>query len=316
MRLIERTTVESVCSLISSGTELKIFKGLFEDAALDVNIDGMAEERMAYPLTYGYSLVGRVKRCGGAVPDSDELIGRYVFTFSPHCSHVIADRNSLQLVPKGIQPEDAIFLPSVETALSLVHDAHVRVGEKVAVYGQGLIGLLVTAILNMQKGSIDASCGQFGTITAFDTILDRLAAAASMGASQALHPSEVVRAGPFDVSIEVSGNGRALQSAIDHTSDGGRIVVGSWYGNADVVLKLGIDFHRSHKTLKTSQVSEIPAELRGLWTKERRFALTWELVKLLRPSRLITRRTPLSHAQEAYDALDKGEEIAIAFTYR
>ena len=45
----------------------------------------------------------------------------------------------MQLVPHGISAEDAVFMPSVETALSLVHDAHIRVGENVAVYGQGMI---------------------------------------------------------------------------------------------------------------------------------------------------------------------------------
>jgi hypothetical protein len=66
-------------------------------------------------------------------------------------------------------------------------------------------------------------------------------------------------AGPFDCSIEVSGNPRALQSAIDHTSNNGRIVVGSWYGNTEVVLKLGIDFHRSNKAIVASQVSTLRA---------------------------------------------------------
>ena len=309
-------SVQSICSLISSGTELKIFKGLFDDAALDVNIDGMADERMTYPLAYGYSLVGRVTSCGSNVQDGKDLVGKLVFLFSPHSSHVIADRSSLQVVPEGISAEDAIFLPSVETALSLVHDAHVRVGENVAVYGQGLIGLLVTSLLSMNKGNLDSSTtGAFGTITAFDTIPDRLAKAAVMGASQALHPKEVSKAGPFDVSIEVSGNGRALQSAIDHTTDGGRVIVGSWYGNKDVTLNLGIDFHRSHKTIKTSQVSDIPAELSGLWTKQRRFGLAWNLVRLLKPSQLISRRLTLSDAQQAYMALERGEEIAVAFRY-
>lgn len=41
---------------------------------------------------------------------------------------------------QGIEPEDAVYLPAVETALSLVHDVHPRVGEKVAVFGQGMIG--------------------------------------------------------------------------------------------------------------------------------------------------------------------------------
>lgn len=306
-------TVASIASLISSGTELKIYKGLFDDAALDVNIKGLAEERMAYPLAFGYSLVGRVTRCGSNVEDAKHLLGKMVFAFSPHASHAIVDRGALHVVPEGIDAEDAIFMPSVETALSLVHDAHVRLGESVAIFGQGLIGLLATAILSFQNRA--TNIGQFGKITAFDAIPDRLAAAASMGASQALLPTEVMAAAPFDISIEVSGSGKALQSAIDGTKSGGRIIVGSWYGNSNVQLKLGIDFHRSHKTIKTSQVSEIPAELRGLWSKDRRFALTWELVKQIRPSRLITRSTTLDKAKEAYDALDQGKEIAVSFTY-
>ena len=206
-------------------------------------------------------------------------------------------------------------MPSVETALSIVHDAHVRVGESVAVYGQGLIGLLVTALLSRSTVAQSMPSAHFGTITAFDTITDRLAASSKMGASQALFPTEAPKTGPFDVSIEVSGNARALQSAIDNTSSGGRIIVGSWYGNSDVNLKLGIDFHRSHKTIKTSQVSEIPAELTALWSKERRFQLTWELVKALRPSRLITKSASLDEAQEAYEDLAKAKEIAVVFRY-
>lgn len=307
--------VASVCSLISSGTELKIFNGNFDEAQLDVNIKGMEDASMAYPLAYGYSLVGEVTRCGSAVPDADELIGRLVFTFSPHSSHVVVDRGAIQLVPRGIIAEDAIFMPSVETALSLVHDAHVRVGECVAVFGQGLIGLLVTALLSLSTSAQSMPSAHFGTITAFDTITDRLAASSKMGASQALFPAEASKAGPFDVSIEVSGNARALQSAIDNTSSGGRIIVGSWYGNSDVKLKLGIDFHRSHKTIKTSQVSEIPAELTALWSKERRFRLAWELVKSLRPSRLITKSASLDEAQEAYEDLAEGKEIAVVFRY-
>lgn len=271
----------------------------------------MADERMAYPLAYGYCLVGRIVECGDDVPR--DHLGKLVFTFSAHASHVVADLDSVQIVPNGISPEDAIFMPSVETALSLVHDAHVRIGENVAVYGQGLIGLLVTAILSVQSDDSTMVSGKFGTITTFDTLPDRLAMSGKMGASQALLPGGTK--GPFDVTIEVSGNARALQSAIDSTSNGGRIIVGSWYGNTDVSLKLGMDFHRSHKTLQTSQVSEIPASLRGLWDKERRFQLTWQLVRQLQPSRLLTKTVSLEEANEAYKSLDQGLEIAVAFKY-
>lgn len=288
---------------------------MFDEAVLDVNIKGMADETMKYPLAYGYSLVGVVTKCAADVPDAKDLVGKLVFTFSPHSSHVIVDRDSIKIVPDGVSARDAIFMPSVETALSIVHDAHVRVGEKVAIYGQGLIGLLVNAILSRTHQTQIVQSGNLGTVTVFDTISDRLAAASKMGAYQALLPSEAANAGPFDVSIEVSGNYRALQSAIDHTSNGGRIIIGSWYGNADIALKLGIDFHRSHKVIQTSQVSEIPAKLQTLWSKERRFELTWELVKQLRPSRLITKEVTLDRAQEAYTLLDNGKEIAVAFSF-
>ncbi len=92
---------------------------------------------MEYPLTYGYSLVGRVVACGSNVDDVESLMGRLVFTFSPHSSRVLVDRDAIQLVPDGISAEDAVFFPSIETALSLVHDANVRMGENVAVFGQG-----------------------------------------------------------------------------------------------------------------------------------------------------------------------------------
>mmetsp|Transcript_11966 Transcript_11966/g.17034 ORF Transcript_11966/g.17034 Transcript_11966/m.17034 type:complete len:166 (+) Transcript_11966:125-622(+) len=144
--------VKSICSLISSGTELKVFKGMFDNSSpLDVNIKGMADKAMKYPLTYGYSLVGVVTKCASDVIDRYEILGQLVFAFSPHASLTILDRDAIQLVPAGISPEDAVFMPSVETALSVVHDAQIRMGENVAIYGQGLIGLLVNAIVSLEN---------------------------------------------------------------------------------------------------------------------------------------------------------------------
>jgi threonine dehydrogenase-like Zn-dependent dehydrogenase len=288
---------------------------MFDDAALDVNFDSMADQRMAYPLAYGYSLVGRVTECGPEVQDGPSLLGKLVFVFAAHASQVIVDRSALHVVPPGINAMDAIFMPSVETALSIVHDAHVRLGEHVAVFGQGLIGLLVTALLGKHGMYATASKAR-ATLTTFDNFPDRLALSSVMGSSQALFPSDVQSVELFDIAIEVSGHPKALQSAIDYTRNGGRIVIASWYGNRKLDLRLGIDFHRSHKLLQTSQVSEIPAELRTTWSKQRRFDLTWDLVREIQPSRrLLTRRAKLHEVQDVYEALDAGREIAVAFEY-
>jgi hypothetical protein len=52
--------IRTCCSLVSTGTELKIFRGhLDSDEPADLTISGMSE-KLAYPLRYGYCLVGKV----------------------------------------------------------------------------------------------------------------------------------------------------------------------------------------------------------------------------------------------------------------
>ena len=345
--------VESVCSLISSGTELKVYRGDFpraedegeegEGEEMDVSIKGMKGERMAFPLRYGYSLVGRVRRCGKGVKERRKLLGLgggrgggreggrpLVFVFSPHASRLIVDESALMIVPPGIQAEDAVYLPSVETALSLVHDAKPLIGETINVIGAGLIGLLVLSIL-----------GKFpflGTLRAVDPLEYRREVARKVGASVAVAPAELGKKGgregeeegeeeeeeeKADTSIEVSGVAAGLQTAIDNTRYGGRVVIGSWYGNhaksKPAMLRLGLGFHRSHLRLCVSQVSRISTELLDRWTKERRFRTAWNLVKELRPSRVLTTRVVApQEVGEAFHALDTqpAETLAILIDYR
>ena len=67
------------------------------------------------------------------------------------------------------------------------------------------------------------------------------------------------------MSIEVSGSPAALQTAIDHTGRGGRLVLGSWYGASSAPLSLGLAFHRSKLSFKCSQVSLV--RVNGLRTR-------------------------------------------------
>jgi alcohol dehydrogenase len=60
-----------------------------------------------------------------------------------------------------------------------------------------------------------------------------------------------------DTSVEVSGVPAGLQTAIDATAYGGKVIVGSWYGSKPAPLRLGLDFHRGHLTLRASQVGAV-----------------------------------------------------------
>jgi threonine dehydrogenase-like Zn-dependent dehydrogenase len=276
------------------------------DEPADLTIDSL-KEKMAYPLRYGYSLAGEVVAVGEGVDEADWL-GKLVFSFSPHSSAVVIDVSSAMLVPEGIAPEDAVFLPSVETAVSFVQAARPNIGEKVLIVGQGLIGMLTGAVMS-QLSNADT--------TIADVSEKRLAAASSFNSKATTwNPTSPRTRDPaFDLSVEVSGHPGGLQTAIDNTGSNGRIVIGSWYGEKPTQVKLGLKFHRSGIQLVTSQVSNIPPELTGRWDKKRRFDLTWNTIRLIKPSRLISSVSALRSEDvlAAYIRLEKGEDVTVLF---
>lgn len=101
----------------------------------------------------------------------------------------------------------------------------------------------------------------FAQVLAIEPNSERGALARRLGASAVAHPSDLAKPGApvIDVSIEVSGNARALQASLDSTAKGGRVVLGSWYGESAAQLRLGLAFHRSHLSLKCSQVARAQA---------------------------------------------------------
>ena len=137
--------VETVASAISPGTEMLIYRDQWPaDTPIDATIESLAGA-FSYPLKYGYAAVGRVIAVGSDVEDS--WLDRLVFAFQPHESHFTARVESLLPAPTGITAESAVFLPNMETAVNLVHDGHPLLGENVVIYGQGVVGLLTTALL-------------------------------------------------------------------------------------------------------------------------------------------------------------------------
>ena len=66
------------------------------------------------------------------------------------------------------------------------------------------------------------------------------------------------------------------------------------------------------------QVSELPAAVRGTWTKERRFEAAWDLIRELRPSKALgpwLRVPGLGGLKKAYDALDKRGAVTALVEY-
>ena len=292
----EQVLVKTLCTLISTGTEVKVFNGARD-------YDQLGED---YPIRYGYSHVGTVVAVGDK--NNQNLIGKRVFTFSPHNTYTVADVASIVLVPEDISPLDAVFLPSVETAVSLVMDTQPVLGEQVAVVGAGLIGLLVISVLKYGLNS---------DVTAIDISDIRLQHAQHfLSLDGCIRTHNPMRGSPsenkYDKIIECSGSFNGLQTAINSVKKGGSVTIGSWYGEQKGSLQLGMQhFHRNEVTLLTSQVSNIRTSLSSRWTKDRRIQLCWDMIRRVQPGkRLLTPKLILSYEdapgiQAAYESLSE-----------
>ena len=283
--------VESLLMGISHGTEMLVYRGdLPKTEKADETLSSLSCP-MRYPIKYGYVNVGRTKG------------GDRVFAFFPHQSRFHVPAAETVAIPEDVSTDDAVFLASMETALTIVQDCPLVPGETVLIVGQGVIGLLTAAIL--------ARC-HLGAVVSVEPHELRRNISAELGCltvpsvEELRDRAEVLTAARgFDVAIDVSASGEGLQAAIDTLAFNGTLVEGSCFGSRDVTLRLGETFHRKRLAVRSSQVSTISPALQARWDKRRRLALCLELLKAIRPSRLISHRFPLARAEEAYRLIDR-----------
>ncbi|HYP28557.1 MAG TPA: oxidoreductase [Blastocatellia bacterium] len=305
--------VHTIVSAISAGTELLFYRGQMpDDISVDETISALAGN-YSFPLKYGYAAVGRVTEVGEGV--DQEWRGKIVFTFHPHESSFLISPDELMPVPPGLSPEEASLLPNMETSVNFLMDGQPLIGEQVAVLGQGVVGLLTTALLAKLPLS---------SLVTLDSYSLRRRKSLALGAQASLDPespgaadrlaSLLRKESPYagaDLTYELSGNPDALEKAIEVTGFNGRIVIGSCYGQKQVTSNLGARFHRSRIRLISSQVSTIAPEWTGRWTKARRLQTAWQMLAHLKPAHLITHRFPVARAAQAYALLDEHPEEAI-----
>jgi NADPH:quinone reductase-like Zn-dependent oxidoreductase len=113
-------------------------------------------------------------------------VNRLVFAFQPHSSHFLATPQELLPLPEGLPAEDAVFLPNMETAVNFVMDGNPRIGERAAVFGQGIVGLLTTALLARFPGGLLTS-----TATRFAARLPGTGAHASLDPADPQAPGKI-----------------------------------------------------------------------------------------------------------------------------
>lgn len=310
----EEVRIRTLFSGVSAGTELSQYRGTNPfmhrrfDEASRLFMEAEAPS-WPYPVrNLGYEEAGEIVEVGKAV--SDLKVGQRVFGTWNHRTHHVApaDYARQRLMPQGADPRIGVFSHIGAVALNGVHDAQIRIGDLVAVFGLGVPGQIV----------VQAARASGARVIAIDPDPFRREVALRHGAAEAWDPREASPAERIkamtggrgaDVCIEVSGAPPALAEAIRAVAYSARVVAMGFFQGEVPGLRLGEEFHHNRVQLVCSQISGVAAEASYRWSKPRLWRTAVELQHegVLDLVSLITHAEPFERAPELFARLDAGE---------
>lgn len=265
----------------------------------------------AFPIALGNMTVGRVVEVGAMV--SKWRIGDRVYGHLPIRETHTAHEDRVHALPPGMKPEAVVYVDPAEFALGAVRDANIRLGERVAVFGLGAIGLMAAQMARLSGAT---------HIIAVDPIPLRRELSLRHGADQALDPRagdvsiEIKRlmdqVGP-DVVIEASGSYKALHECIRCVHYAGLVVPLAYYQGESAGLRLGEEWHMNRITMRSSRSISDPNRDHPMWDSGRIRDMAFDLLRTGRLSveGLITPVVPFDQSAEAYRAIDEKPETSI-----
>jgi threonine dehydrogenase-like Zn-dependent dehydrogenase len=304
--------IRTLFSGISAGTELSQYRGTNpfmhrhwdEQRRLFV---GAEAPSWPYPVrNLGYEEVGEIVEVGNGVQDLN--LGQRVYgTWGHRTAHVVtADYARERLLPEGADPRIGIFSHIGAVALNGVHDAQIRIGDIVAVFGLGVPGQIV----------VQAAARSGAKVIAIDPDAVRRDVALRHGAHVAIDAAgaaeqikEQTAGRGADICIEVSGAPPALAEAIRVVAYSARVVAMGFFQGEVAGLRLGEEFHHNRVQLICSQISGVAPEASYRWSKPRlwRTAVELQHAGVLDLVPLITHVAPFADAPAMFARLDRGE---------
>jgi threonine dehydrogenase-like Zn-dependent dehydrogenase len=263
-----------------------------------------------YPVqNLGYEEVGEIVEVGSDVREVRP--GQRVFGTWGHRTHHVAplDYALVRLMPEGADARIGIFSHIGAVALNGVHDAGLRIGDTVTVFGLGVPGQIVA----------QAARRSGARVIGVDPVAGRREIALRLGMHEALDPAtgnvaETIKGRTegrgADVCIEVSGAPAALSEAIRSVAYSARVVALGFFQGEARGLHLGEEFHHNRVNVVSSQISGVAPEASYRWSKPRLWQtavrLQHEGVLDLLP--LVTHVEPFERAPELFAQLDEGSE--------
>jgi threonine dehydrogenase-like Zn-dependent dehydrogenase len=300
----------------------------------------------SWPKPLGNMAVGIVEKIGADV--TRFAVGDRVFGhFSIRETHTI-DQSQADLMPDGLTDEAAVCLDPAVMAFAM-RDGNIKLGDRVAVFGMGAIGLFAVQLAKLAGAS---------QVIAVDLIPARRELALKLGADLALDPRDGDGDGGLairkltapagweptppdptrgtrlvggyrerdtqlnqfgvDVAVEASGSVQALHQAVRATRYGGTVCMLSFYGGDSAALRLGEEFHINRLNLVSARAESLPMRDFPGWNLDRmvRTTLDWLATGKLKATGIISPIVPFAESVDAYRSIDERPEQSIKLGIR
>ncbi|GAA1612260.1 dehydrogenase [Catellatospora bangladeshensis] len=257
----DEVLVRTVHTGISRGTETLVFRGEVPESQYAVMRAPFQEGDFPGPVKYGYLNVGVVEQ-GPA-----DLLGRTVFCLYPHQTRYVVPASAVVPVPDGVPARRAVLAGTVETAVNALWDAGPLVGDRIAVVGAGMVGACAAILLSRLPGVrlqlVDADPG-------------RAALAGALGIPFRL-PQDAD--GGCDLVFHASASAAGLQRGLELLAPDSTVIELSWYGDREVGLRLGGEFHSGRLSIRASQVGTVSPARAARRSHADRLALALDLLR-------------------------------------
>jgi len=220
-----------------------------------------------YPIPLGNMQAGIVTEAGPGVSMFRE--GDRVFHHGGFRPTVEMRATDCWPLREGVNWRAALLLDPAEFALGAMRDGNVRVGDRVAIFGMGAIGLVA-----IQMAKIAGAERIYGV----DPLPERREAALACGANEAIDPAGtdvglLLRGKTggvgIDVAIDFSGSRPALQAAIRGVGYHATIVCGAFPPPYDAGLDFGGEAHMNRPTIVFSRACSDPNPEYPRWSHRR-----------------------------------------------
>ena len=255
-----KVIVKTAFSTISSGTERANLTG-------DPNVSPSKVQTVAtFPRRSGYSTSGTILSVGEGV--STVVPGdRVAMLHTAHSEYLEVEEKNLCKLEDGITFQEAAIWHISTFPLAAIRKCRLEIGESAIVMGMGILGMMAIKLLRAAGAA---------PIIAADPIAEKRDVALSLGADYALDPFDPdfarkvkdITGGGCNVAIEVTGNGKALDTVLDCMATFGRVALLGCTRNSDFTIDYYRKVHAPGITMVGAHTNARPKieSYPGMWT--------------------------------------------------